>query len=342
MRRARESRAGAIVPHAGTSLAYGARMFHFLLASLLLACGGRDREPAALDAAVDDAATRDAAHAEDGGSTDAAASDAALADAGAPGDCTIIPYTGPSELDVFALRDRLVSTLHARGHTATSGEVGGEAIYLQNVRFGAEGDVIAAALAFLDEATELPIALDELETTFPNPTVRLVFRRRVGAIAAPFFRPAFDMHVLDDGSIFSIAINTAIVYASDTDAMRLAACSPASPPEAALRARPAVFTGLEFVGCGPSGEYSYTLAPEDRVEWEGEIVWDALFDRMTGARSWHPRRNARITIDPANYWPTIDRADCFCPERGAGFEAQIDASTGELLDYTPGLDCVVC
>jgi hypothetical protein len=316
-------------------------MFRFFLASLLLACGGRDRDLGASDAGSTDGATRDAALADGGTGTDAGTRDAAL-DAGEPGDCAVIPYTGPSEVDVFALRDRLVSTLHARGHTATSGEVGGEAIYLQNVRFGAEGDVVTAALAFLDEATELPIAIDELEITTPNPTVRLVFRRRVGAIAAPFFRPAFDMHVLDDGSIFSIAINTAIVYASPEDAMRLAACSPPTPPDAALRARPAVFTGLEFVGCGPSGEYSYTLAPEDRVEWEGDIVWEALRDRMTGTTTWHPRRDARITIDPANYWPTIDRADCFCPERGAGFEAQIDASTGAILSYTPGLDCVVC
>lgn len=332
----------AIETAGGTSLAYRARMSRFLLASLLLACGGRDRDVGSFDAGSTDASASDTARPDDGGSIDAAPRDAALSDAGAPGDCAVIPYTGPSELDVFALRDRLVSTLHARGHTATSGEVGGEAIYLQNVRFGAEGDVVMAALAFLDEATELPIAIDEFEITTPNPTVRLVFRRRVGSIAAPFFRPAFDMHVLDDGSIFSIAINTAIVYASDADAMRLSACSPASPPDAALRARATVFTGLEFVGCGPSGEYSYTLAPEDRVEWEGDVVWEALRDRTTGTTTWHPRRDARITIDPANYWPTINRSDCFCPERGAGFEARIDASTGAVLDYTPGLDCVVC
>jgi hypothetical protein len=317
-------------------------MLHFLLASLLLACGGRDRDPGSSDAALADASRRDASL-SDSGTLDAA-TDAALPDAAVPSDCALLAYAGPSELDVFALRDRLVSTFHASGYTGASGEVGGESIYLQNVRFGAEGDVIEAALAFLDAETELPIARDELEVTYPNPTVRLVFRRRVGAITAPFFRPALDMHVVDDGAISSIAIRTSVLFARSEDATRLAACSPAAPPDAALRARTTTFEGLELVGCGPSGEYAYTLAPEDTVEWEGDVFWEAIVMRASSPvpLRWRPWRAARITIDPANYWPTIGRADCFCPETGAGFEALIDASTGEVISYTPGLDCVVC
>ena len=134
-------------------------------------------------------------------------------------------------------------------------------------------------------------------------------------------------------------LTPATALATRADAELLAACEPPLPgPEDLLRQF--TYTGLEFSACEPLREYSYVPAAGDSTRWVPGLGF-ALGELIDGRSRWHAFVEVELTIAEENYWPTIAYADCVCDD-GAGFTLRVDAVTGDVLRFRPGLGCVVC
>ena len=98
-------------------------------------------------------------------------------------------------------------------------------------------------------------------------------------------------------------------------------------------------------GCVPDGEYAYTPKLPDRITWLPEgTLW--LETERTKAdpseRSvWVPSRRLELTLDASSYWERIAHADCYC-DGVAGFTVVVQALSGDVLRWEPGIRCVVC
>lgn len=129
------------------------------------------------------------------------------------------------------------------------------------------------------------------------------------------------------------------VLATADDAALLGGCQPTLPgPEETLRATELM--GLEMVQCTPTGEYAYTPLPNDTTLWKRGQGW-TLSPPVAGQRSWVPFVTVELTIDPANYWPTVNRCDCYCSSK-AGFTYRVNPITGEVMRIVPSINCIVC
>ena len=112
------------------------------------------------------------------------------------------------------------------------------------------------------------------------------------------------------------------------------------PDDATVRST--TFTGLRLRFCAEVGSYSYRPSPGDVVTWEGESWWEpGTFASNALPTQWRVVRQAKLVVHPDNFWPSINEADCNCAGR-VGFTLVVDAVTGVVVRYQPGLGCVVC
>ena len=91
----------------------------------------------------------------------------------------------------------------------------------------------------------------------------------------------------------------------------------------------------------------YQLNPGDRIDWAvgpwgDRILW-MVGEKEDGDLSWIPQLGANLVIAESSYWDRIAYADCYCGHDGnMGFTLVVDAITGAILRYSPGVNCVFC
>src|SRR5262245_57694502 len=94
--------------------------------------------------------------------------------------------------------------------------------------------------------------------------------------------------------------------------------------------------------CVPQGTHDYIPNDRDGVAMLTDNAWEACApEGLEFPTEWRITRRATLTIDPANYWPNMEQADCKCAGR-AGYELEIDGRTGNVLSSKPGINCDVC
>ena len=187
-------------------------------------------------------------------------------------------------------------------------------------------------------------------------TSKTVFFARavVDGIETRFFRPGLVVTVEESGGVWrlnSFNFFVSVAYATPAEVAQLAACTPDAPPDLA-KILASMFDGVYIDNCRSStvsGEYTYVANSSDAVEWT-DPPWNdpptwlgslgAPGDGDDAIR-WGITRPARFVIDPANFWPEIESADCYC-DGTAGYTLVVDAVDGTTLQYTPGLDCPAC
>jgi len=139
----------------------------------------------------------------------------------------------------------------------------------------------------------------------------------------------------------ALQLYPAVLFATKTDAERLAQCSDNAEPSPTDLALSNTYRGAELNACEPIGEYEYTASPSDEATIETTVRWESANLQNDSARySWVSFRKGTLLVNPANYWERVDYADCTC--HGVGFEIFVQPLTGEVLRYTPGINCVVC
>ncbi|MCP4446359.1 MAG: hypothetical protein GY811_13590 [Myxococcales bacterium] len=98
--------------------------------------------------------------------------------------------------------------------------------------------------------------------------------------------------------------------------------------------------------CALVGDYEYQPNASDVVTFSESLDWIALSDEATEGGTltqWRTRRTATLEIDASNHWSTIQEADFFCGyDHEIGFEIEVDATSGEVFSFRPGINCVVC
>lgn len=264
----------------------------------------------------------------------------------------LAPGTSPEALR--ARVDALVQRLHDAGASGANADVGPEAGYIRG--FAVDLDTSSrtpdrAALAALI-GLDASFREDELESPprsdwqAIDSAVVSYARVRVAGRETRFWSPALTLLVLREAGSWrlrSITVRSSEAFATTAEVDALRACTPGQPPaEDGIRAE--VFTGHRFRGCAMTGMYTYNVHPTDSITWKPGVTWQVRDE--DGRVTWKPMRwrilqSATLTIDPANYWDTINEADCLCGDR-AGYELEVDVISGEVVRYTPGINCVVC
>jgi hypothetical protein len=316
----------------------------------LLLCGGCDGP----SVAVQDAAPPSIDAADD---TTSPAPDLPPAPDASPGACgaSDLEFSVPAA-DVLASVVQLVAEMKNAGATQayfsyTPTSAASEVLIHAQVDLPstATADPPAAALAWLAALKGSPIRVDEyaLDPEYPpydasNQSAAFV-RKKIEDEAFPAW-PRWGVAVVVDSwatgaKIQLVRLFLPVVYATAADAKMQNLCSPAAPPaEDSIRAQ--VFTGLEMVQCATVGAYQYTSNSQDAIAWAGDVRWTIGEDAVM---SWVPVRKATLQIHPSNYWEGIQKADCYChDEEHTGFTLEVHAITGEVLQVTPGINCVVC
>jgi hypothetical protein len=300
---------------------------------------------------------------------DAAAADGATADAAAispdadPSRCADLRYSA-TEGDITAATLAFVDAMRAHGATGAYFDAGPDgtqrqlAVWHLNVDLAtSEADPAGIVVDWFASVPGSPIRADEYRAVVNEDRTRVVlFRdtidgvpfRTSGAAGTPGWELpglAASVETLPDGWRIQLAIlQPVVLFATVEDAALQRDCTPDAPPsEAPVRAY--TFTGIEMEACAPVGEYEYTPDERDAIAWLPEgVLWPGTV-RTTSEPSersvWLPRRRLELTIDPSNYWERIPYCDCLCHD-GAGFTVVVHALTGEILDWWPGVRCVVC
>jgi hypothetical protein len=166
-----------------------------------------------------------------------------------------------------------------------------------------------------------------------------VSRTQVGAQPARFWRPAAGFTLQRQGAtwrVLGVNLWLSVAFASTAEGAALAACTAAEPP-AGAPLRPTVFKGNILRACGLTGTYEYSWSDTDTYALTGPARWE-LF-----GSTWRVTREATLKVAAANI-PGVDGAQDFvCSDaEHTGFTLLVDALTGEVLRYTPGIRCVVC
>jgi len=247
--------------------------------------------------------------------------------------------------DLEAWRIDTVDWLRDQGYSgATSERQSGDTVHLRGFRAPVAGDDLGReAMQWLAALPGFPAPLGELEVgevkqIFDDSATVVIMRPRVGDVATALFRPVASAQLSRDGggqwAVLSFTVWASTALLDEETAAALARCSPAEPPP--LDAiRQTELEGLTMSWCAVVGDYSYRPDATDVVEFDEGIEWVAV------AGEWKVRRHARLFVAEQNYWPDIAGADCWCDDV-AGFELEVDANTGEILEYRPGINCVVC
>lgn len=270
-------------------------------------------------------------------------------DAGAvPSECADLRVES-SEVELRARVEGLVSALRSHGSTARIDSIS-EPTRVASVNWplGAVDDPSATAALELERlglglppVSELEV---EVKSVMSGAATAIFSRRRIGAEPTAFFRPAFTAS-LNQGSagwrISSVTVYPSVAFATRVTRDGLARCTGASPPDDTT-VRSTTFTGLRLRFCAEVGSYSYRTNPGDVVTWEGASWWEpGTFATNALPTQWRVVRQAKLVVHPDHFWPSINEADCNCAGR-VGFTLVVDAVTGVVVRYQPGLGCVVC
>jgi hypothetical protein len=189
----------------------------------------------------------------------------------------------------------------------------------------------------------------ELQTrTGESPgSVTLIFQRaRIGSEATLFYRPAVVATLNKFGAVwqlFSVHLIPSMLLATETEAKALRRCTPnQAPPRNGTLAKK--FTGSIMNGCArEDGRYKYTPDAQDTIEILTDPIWQTNEESGPSPfpTKWLVTREATLTVNPANYWPDVAKADCSCGNK-VGFTLVIDARTGNVVSYEPAINCVRC
>jgi hypothetical protein len=102
------------------------------------------------------------------------------------------------------------------------------------------------------------------------------------------------------------------------------------------------FTYLFGVSCNLSGVGTYQPTATDTVMLRADPVFhEGRWTRLSTRPELSYVRRAWLIIDPASYTPDLLNSNANCVD-SIGFELTIDAVTGQILSYVPGLGCTVC
>jgi hypothetical protein len=248
------------------------------------------------------------------------------------------------DADLEPWRAATVQWLWDQGHAGTTSEPGGETIHLRGFRIpvGA-ADPAPDAMAWLAGLPDFPVPAAELEVAehkqvLDDAATLVIARAAVGATPARLWRPLASLQLSKraDGTweVRALAMWASTALLAEAEARALADCSPSVPPPVAPILA-TTFEGLTMHACAIVGDYAYQPGPADAIAHAEDLDW------IVSGDTWRVRRAATLTIAEEHYWPDIGGADCYCHDV-AGFELSLDASSGEVLDYRPGLNCVVC
>lgn len=216
-----------------------------------------------------------------------------------------------------------------------------------------------AILGWLASLRGAPVAPDEYAPSPERPTdspaggfLAGFVRKRIGATPlgdVPL--EAFHVTVQANGAVWRVGgltVNPPVFFANEDDARVHVRCAPKEPPPA-TKVREETFRGVELEGCIQVGTYEYRSNASDEVRfgpapWGEGSLWTIGGTKSgDGGLTWLPQRGAQLMIAKSNYWPRIGYADCYCHgETSTGFTLIVNAITGQILRYTPAVNCVVC
>lgn len=297
---------------------------------------------------------------EDAGPNDAARSaveDASRPDSSISESCSDL-VVGVDLVRATSVSDEIVRTFRDRGFRGTSAKESIANIYVRDIRAPLTGadpgqaalDLITSIAPDVLHADQLGI--DETYDWSASDGQHVLVYRKSENLETRFWRPALSLFVLNESSVWTL--QSFVVYVPEllTDAStvaRLAACTrDETPSETGVRMN--TFDGLLMRDCGPSGTYSYTPQSGDSVTWQASmghpsaVTWESSVSDANLV--WRVVRPAILEIAPENYFERINEADCYCPaltgETRAGFEILVDINTGEVIDSSPAIQCVVC
>ncbi len=270
-------------------------------------------------------------------------------DAPAPGPDASVPEPCdalPASEDLESWRAATLLWLQQNGNpAATSERQSGDSVALDGFRAPlGTGDVGPAGIAWLAAIPNFPVSdpsemvVLEYRQPLEDFAMLVIGRSRVGATEARFFLPLAGLALSRVGSapwgVASVQVWASTARMDSSSASTLVACTPNEmpPPEPA---RAQLYAGLNMVQCSVVGSYEYLPNELDEVSFDAGVDWIVRDSR------WVVRRRGSVLIGPDNYWPDIEQADCYCNDI-AGFDIEVDATTGELLEWVPGVLCVVC
>jgi hypothetical protein len=124
----------------------------------------------------------------------------------------------------------------------------------------------------------------------------------------------------------------------------LGACEGAPATTAAVfdQAAQMSFTYLFGTLCNLSNSGAYQPRTTDTVMFVDDAVFHAgRWTRLSARPELSFVRKAWLVIDPGNYTADLLASNANCAG-SIGFELTIDAVTGQILSYVPGLGCTVC
>ena len=262
-------------------------------------------------------------------------------DASVAANCDSIPIVAA---DLEPWRTATLGWFWAQGQSGANAEHQfGDTIHIRGLRMPLDSSELeAGSVAWLLSLPDFPVAtageveVVEVKKQFDSATV-IIARAKVGATPTRLFRPLASVHLSQsagDWSARSFTVWASTALMAEPEAIALSECSSQDPPpkDAVLQAD---YQGLVMRQCAVEGAYSYRPNESDVVEFFDGIEW------VVDGESWRARRRARLFVAAQNYWDGIEGADCFC-DGVVGFELQVDATSGIVLEYRPGISCVVC
>lgn len=179
------------------------------------------------------------------------------------------------------------------------------------------------------------------------PNTQIVNTNRLSLAGDEVRKDVFAFFVAPDGGGGVNLTGVSGFYLPHLEPGDLPSCANAPDAELEATVRSQSFAFSTFDLCAPTGSGTYTPAEGDVVTLD-EIYWE-WDDAEVGVLARKSRRGT-LVIDPSHYTDEMLASNLNCPDpddpsgdgRILGFSLTFDAVTGELLDASPGIGCIVC